>query len=53
MTKKEYKQVCDILEKYVTVIHDRPLGSLPRFVITSFGLSKAKQEIKETLVKED
>lgn len=51
MTSKEYKQVCDILEKYVTVIHDRPMGSLPRLVITSHGLADAKKEIKE-LIKE-
>lgn len=53
MTPSEYKIMCDILEKYVTVIHDRPLGSLPRFVITNYGLSQAKHEIKETLVKGD
>lgn len=53
MTSKEYQQVCAILDKYVTQIHDRPQGSLPRWVLTTFGLSKAKTEIKETLVKED
>ena len=51
MTEKEFKIMSDILEKYVTVIHDRPLGSLPRFVLTSFGLGQAKKEIKDTLVK--
>lgn len=53
MTNKEYKDMCAILDKYLTVIHDRPQGSLPRWVLTTFGLSKAKSEIKEKLVKED
>ena len=33
----------------MTMIYDRPVGSNPRLVITTFGLSKAKQEIKELI----
>ena len=50
MTRHEVKLVVDIIEKYMTTIYDRPAGSNPRYVLTTFGLSRVKQEL-ETLVK--
>lgn len=40
------------MEKAQTTIYDRPLGSNPRLVITNFGLSQIKNELKD-LVSED
>ena len=51
MTEKELKKVVEIIENNMTTIYDRPLGSNPRLVLTSFGLSQVKHELKE-LVKE-
>lgn len=49
MTQKEYKQVIETIEKYMSVLHESPYN--PRVVLTSLGLSKVKQELK-AMVKE-
>lgn len=51
MTEKELNKVVEIIENNMTTIHDRPLGSNPRWVLTTLGLSQVKKELKE-LVKE-
>lgn len=48
MTEKEYKQVIEIIEKHMTVLHESPYN--PRVVLTSFGFSNVKQDLK-ALVK--
>jgi len=50
MTKKEYQQVIETIEKYMTVLHESPYN--PRLVLTSFGLSQVKQDLKG-LVKDN
>ena len=48
MTKQEYQKVLDIIDKYMTILYENTYA--PRLVLTTFGLSKVKQELKE-LVK--
>ena len=50
MTDKDIELVIDIIYKYMTTIYDRPAGSNPRYVLTTFGLNKVKVELQE-LVK--
>lgn len=45
MTKKEYERVIEIIEANMSVLHESPYN--PRIVLTSFGLSKVKQDLKE------
>lgn len=49
MTKQEYDKVIQIIESYMTIMHESTYS--PRLVLTTFGFSKAKQELKE-LIKE-
>ena len=49
MTKQEYEKVIKIIDSYMTILHESTY--LPRLVLTSFGFSKVKQELK-TLIKE-
>ena len=49
MTKKEYGKVLDIIQKNMSVLHESPYN--PRIVLTSFGLSKVKEELKELVEK--
>ena len=51
MTQYELEQVVKIIERNMTTIYDRPLGSNPRWVLTTFGLEKAKKEIESELVE--
>ena len=46
------KLVVDIIEKYMTTIYDRPAGSNPRYVLTTFGLTKVKQELETLIIEE-
>lgn len=39
MTAQEYKQVCQMIDDRMIMLHDRPIGSNPRWVITSQGAS--------------
>lgn len=49
MTRKEYDQVVKIIDSYMTVLHESTYT--PRLVLTTFGFSKVKEELKR-LVKE-
>lgn len=44
MTPKEYQKVIEIIDKYMTVLHENTYA--PRLVLTTFGLSKVKEELK-------
>jgi len=46
MTKKEYEKTLKIIEDNMVVIHDS-LTLAPRIVLTTHGLSKVKNELKE------
>lgn len=49
MTQKEYDQVVKIIDSYMTILHESTYA--PRLVLTTFGFSKVKEELKR-LVKE-
>lgn len=49
MTKQEYDQIIEIIDSYMTILHESAYS--PRLVLTTFGFSKVKEELK-TLIKE-
>ena len=49
MTKQEYDKVIKIIDSYMTTLHESTYS--PRLVLTTFGFSKVKEELK-TLIKE-
>lgn len=49
MTKQEYDKVIKIIDSYMTILHESTYS--PRLVLTTFGFSKVKEELK-TLIKE-
>ena len=50
MTKQEYDQVIEIIDGYMTVLHESVY--LPRLVLTSFGFSKVKEDLKALIDEE-
>ena len=49
MTKQEYDKVIKIIDSYMTILHESTYS--PRLVLTNFGFSKVKEELK-ALIKE-
>lgn len=49
MTKQEYDKVIKIIDSYMTILHESTYSQ--RLVLTTFGFSKVKEELK-TLIKE-
>ena len=51
MTKKEYEQVVDIIDQYMTVIQDSSTAK-PKIVLSMYGFHQVKRELQK-LVKGD
>ena len=52
LTQAQFCKILEILRNAQTTIYDRPVGSNPRLVITTFGLEAVEKQLKEFVVED-